>query len=64
MKPRAALQIGAVVVFAVGLWFLFPYAARFVEGAAVSLRRFWWVILLFVMTGWAVWTLSKRNPGP
>lgn len=62
MNKRSLIQIGTVIAFAAALWLAFPFVARYIEGAALSLRRFWWVILLFVMTGWAVWTLSKRNP--
>ncbi|OFZ20813.1 MAG: hypothetical protein A2X94_04655 [Bdellovibrionales bacterium GWB1_55_8] len=61
-RLRGALQIAAVLLFAVLLWRFFPYAASFVEGAALNLRRFWWVILLLILGGWAVWVLSKRNP--
>lgn len=62
MKPRTLFQVGLPIALAVILFAVFPATLRFVEGAAISLLRFWWVLLAFGLIGWVVWMLQKRNP--
>lgn len=40
---------------------LFPLVARLVESAALSIRGFWWVILIFTLGGLAAWVLRRRG---
>jgi len=62
MSPRARLlaQFGVLLTVAVGLFFLFPRAFAFAEGAAVSVLRLWWLILLVALAVWLIWGLGRR----
>jgi len=62
-KLRKLIQIAVIAGFAFLLWRFFPFAVGFLEGAAFSIRRFWWVVLLILLGSWLYWVLSKRNPG-
>lgn len=59
---RNFIQISSVLLVAFLLWYFFPVFVAFLEGAALSIRRFWWVVLLIGLSVWAVWVLKKRNP--
>ncbi|MCM2277477.1 MAG: hypothetical protein NDJ89_05325 [Oligoflexia bacterium] len=61
-RLRLVFQLLVLIGVAAGLWFAFPFAARFVEAAALNLRRFWWIVLLLGLGAWLIWTSSKRNP--
>ncbi len=58
---RSLLQILAVVAFAIALFRFFPVVAAFVEGAALGIREFWWVILGLVLTVWLFIVFRSRN---
>ena len=58
---QVLFSILGVVLFAVVLGFIFPRVMIFVEGAALSILRFWWVVLIVALGSWAVWVLNKRN---
>jgi hypothetical protein len=60
-RVRNLLQVATVLAIAAALWRFFPIAVEFAEGAALSIRRFWWLILLVLLAGWSAWVLSKRN---
>ncbi|OFZ79587.1 MAG: hypothetical protein A2583_13385 [Bdellovibrionales bacterium RIFOXYD1_FULL_53_11] len=62
-RLRVAIQIAVLVVFALVLWRIFPYVAVFIEGAALNIRRFWWIVLLIALGIWLYWVLRSRNPG-
>ncbi len=55
------MQLMILLVVAGLLFSFFPFAAGFVEAAALNLRRFWWIVLLIVLIIWVNWTLGKRN---
>jgi hypothetical protein len=57
---RVFLQICALVSVLVVLFLLFPAAFRFVEGAARSVVRLWWLILLLVLAVWLIWGVGRR----
>ena len=40
---------------------LFPLVVRLTESAAMSIRQFWWLILVFAMAGLVTWVLRKRH---
>jgi predicted cobalt transporter CbtA len=58
---RVAFQVGVPLALAIGFALAFPGVLVFVEGAALNLRRFWWLVLIVAMGGWVAWTLSKRR---
>ena len=60
-RPRAALQLGLLVLFVLGLVFLFPRALAFVELAARELRYFWWLILLVALAVWLIWAGRRKS---
>ncbi len=63
MRKRSVIAVGSVVGLASILIVMFPAVARFAEGAAMDLRRFWWLVLLVSIAIWTVWVLKKRNRG-
>lgn len=62
MNPRfrAFLQICALLLVLLFLFLLFPAAFRFVEGAARSVVRLWWVVLLVALGFWLIWGVGRR----
>jgi hypothetical protein len=60
-RTRVAFQILVPAGLAVAAILVFPGIMVFVEGAALSLRRFWWLVLIVAMGSWLAWMLSKRN---
>jgi uncharacterized membrane-anchored protein len=60
-RPRAALQLGLLVLVVLGLVFLFPRALAFVELAARELRYFWWLILLVALAVWLIWAGRRKS---
>lgn len=59
MNKRALFQMGVLASLAVALWLIFPSIAIFAEGAALSVRRFWWLILGVVFLGGFAWIAFK-----
>ncbi|MEI6565227.1 MAG: hypothetical protein WCR20_01010 [Verrucomicrobiota bacterium] len=64
MNPRfrAFLQFSFLGLVLVVLLVLFPRALAMAELAAMELRYFWWVILLFLLAIWFIWGIGKK-PG-
>lgn len=64
MNPRfrAFLQFSFLGLVLVVLLVLFPRALAMAELAAMELRYFWWVILLFLLAVWFIWGIGKK-PG-
>jgi hypothetical protein len=62
MNPRlrAFLQVCALLIVLVILFLLFPAAFRFAEGAARSVIRLWWLVLLVVLAIWLIWGVGRR----
>lgn len=60
-RVRAALRLTVLVIVVVGLFFLFPSAVGFVEGAARNLRQLWWLILLIALAVWLIWASGRRR---
>ena len=62
MNPRlrAFLQLCALLLVLLILFLLFPAAFRFAEGAARSVIRLWWLVLLVALGIWLVWGLGRR----
>lgn len=62
MNPRlrAFLQVCALLIVLAILFLLFPAAFRFVEGAARSVVRLWWLVLLLLLAVWLIWGVGRR----
>jgi hypothetical protein len=52
--------LGAILLLALLVRF-FPVAAAFTESAALSLRRFWALVLLVLLVGWTCWAFRPRR---
>jgi hypothetical protein len=50
----------ALIALMVFLLVLFPAAYRFAEGAARSLVRLWWLVLLLALGIWLIWGVGRR----
>lgn len=61
MNKKQLIATGTVIGIGVVLAVVFPWAAEFLEGAALGVREFWWVILIIVLSGFAVKSLKKKN---
>lgn len=61
MTPRGRwlAQGGVTLAVAVGLLVLFPHAFYFVESAALSMMRLWWLVLLVVLAIWLIWGFGR-----
>jgi hypothetical protein len=62
-RAQGVFQLVLLILFVIVLVRFFPLAVRVVEGAALGIRQFWWVVLGFALGGWLVWVLRKRNSG-
>ena len=59
-RVRAFLRLCVLLaVFAV-LFLLFPAAFSFAEGAARSVLRLWWLVLLVALGIWLIWGVGRR----
>jgi hypothetical protein len=63
MNPRVRGLLRLLVLLAVMvlLFLLFPAAVRFVEGAARSVVRLWWLVLLLALGVWLIWGAVRRR---
>ena len=59
-RARAFLRLLVLIGVAVALFLLFPAAFRFVEGAARSVVRLWWIILLLALAAWLIWGVGRK----
>ena len=60
-RIRAFLQFLVLISVVAILFLLFPAAFKFVQGAARSVFRLWWLVLLVVLGIWLVWGLGRRS---
>ena len=62
MMPRArgCLSVLVLIVLAGLLFLLFPAAFRFAEGAARSVVRLWWIVLLLALAAWLFWGVGRK----
>jgi hypothetical protein len=60
---RNGLQLLFIFAVAFALLRFFPILLRLIEGAALSIRSFWWAILAFALGIWVVGILRRRNSG-
>ena len=62
MNPRLRGVLRLIVLLAVMalLFLLFPAAFRFAEGAARSVLRLWWIVLLLALAAWLIWGIGRR----
>ena len=60
-RGRGCLQLLVLLVVAAGLLLLFPVAFKFAEGAARSIVRLWWLVLLFALGAWLVWGVGRKR---
>lgn len=62
MSPpaRGLARLLVLLAAAVILFLLFPAAFRFVEGAALSVMRLWWVLLLLALAAWLIWGVGRK----
>jgi hypothetical protein len=62
-RVRGCLRLLVLLALFVLLFLLFPVMFRFAEGAARSVVRLWWLVLLLALAGWLIWGLG-RKPKP
>ena len=60
-KARGCLQLLVLLAVVAGLFLLFPAALRFAEGAARSVVRLWWLVLLLALGAWLIWGVGRRR---
>lgn len=60
---RTLLQVGFLLAVVFGLIRIFPLALKYAEAAALSIRNFWWLILMIALVTWVGSVLRKRNAG-
>ena len=62
IAPRVRTFFWVLVLIALMalLLILFPAAYRFAEGAARSLVRLWWLVLLLALGIWLIWGVGRR----
>ena len=59
-RGRTFFWLVALIALMVFLLVLFPAAHRFAEGAARSLVRLWWLVLLLALGIWLIWGVGRR----
>jgi hypothetical protein len=59
-RIRAFLRVCVLLGVALVLFLLFPALFKFVEGAARSVVRLWWLVLLLALGVWLVWGFGRR----
>ena len=59
-RARAVFWVLGLCLVFFALFLLFPAAFRFVEGAARSVVRLWWLVLLLALGAWLVWGVGRR----
>jgi len=59
-RTRALLRLLVLLGVAVVLLLLFPAAFKFVEGAARSVVRLWWLVLAVALAVWLIWGIGRR----
>jgi hypothetical protein len=57
---RGLARLLVLLAAAVLLFLLFPAAYRFVQGAALSVVRLWWLVLLLALAAWLIWGVGRR----
>jgi hypothetical protein len=62
MRPwvRGGIQLGLLVAVLGLLFLLFPAAYQFAQGAARSVVRLWWLVLLVALAAWLIWGLGRK----
>ncbi|NDD05476.1 MAG: hypothetical protein EB078_11260 [Proteobacteria bacterium] len=60
MTRNKMIAVGTVLAIGLLLAFAFPLVTKFIEGAALGVRRLWWVILILVLIFLGIRNL-KRN---
>lgn len=58
-RVRGCLQLLILLAVVVALFLIFPVAFRFVEGAARSIVRLWWLVLLLALGAWLIWGVGR-----
>ncbi|HYG23215.1 MAG TPA: hypothetical protein VEH04_10570 [Verrucomicrobiae bacterium] len=61
MNPRFRLVLQVIALFIVlaVLALIFPAAFKFAEGAARSIVRLWWLVLLVALALWLIWGVGR-----
>jgi hypothetical protein len=59
-RVRAVFWLLVLLVTMAVLLLLFPAAYRFAEGAARSILRLWWLVLLLALGLWLIWGAGRR----
>ena len=60
-RVRGFFWLCVLLAVMAGLLMLFPVAFRFAEGAARSIVRLWWLVLLLALGVWLFWGVGRRN---
>lgn len=63
MNPqvRAFLRLCVLLAVMAVLFLLFPAAFRFAEGAARSILRLWWLVLVLALGIWLIWGMGRKK---
>ena len=60
-RLRGCLQLVLLLAVSAGLLLLFPPMFKFAEGAARSMLRLWWLVLLLALGIWLIWGVGRRR---
>ncbi len=59
-RLRTVLSLVVLLTVIAFLFWFFPRAFYFVEIAALELRYLWWIVLLFVLSLWFIFGISRK----
>lgn len=60
LQQKKIAQIVVLILVVLLLIRFFPLAFRMVEGAAMGIRQFWWVVLILIFGAWVFWIARKK----
>jgi len=63
MNPKFKKFLNVVLLILVGILLIriFPLVFRLVEGMAMEIGRFWWVVLILVVVGFVFFVMKKQK---
>ena len=59
-RVRGCLQLAVLLAVIAALLLIFPVAYQFAQGAARSVLRLWWLVLLVALGVWLIWGARRR----
>ncbi|MEW6158740.1 MAG: hypothetical protein AB1813_15045 [Verrucomicrobiota bacterium] len=57
---RGFLRLCVLLAVTALVFLIFPAAFRFAEGAARSVVRLWWLVLLLLLGLWLFWGIGRK----